>query len=267
MDADEMWRGVKLGTMHPADIKDYWDSRAALGETAGTQDLILKQLEQRAILQAMEEPYKFIAQPRILEIGCGIGETARLVAAAYPCARIMAIDRSPAMIDAAMHTQGAGVDFFVGDALHPPDGRFDIIYTQRCLINLETWGHQKTAIERIGSRLVTGGKFIMCEHSQAGLDAINAARGGLGLSSIERPWHNIYMNADLYSIDGLELVECRPFSATYYFLSRVINAKLAAELGQEPAYDAPINKLALTLPSECVDARFAQGKLWVWSKE
>ncbi len=247
------------------EIREHWDKRAVLGSIAGTQDLILKQLEREAIIRSLG-PIS-AEDDDVLEVGCGDGTTAAMVAKMFPLGSVTGIDSSAPML-ALAEQHVSNVRFMVGDVLDLPPIGFDHAYSQRCIINLPTWEQQKQAIDAIADRLMSGGRFLMCEHSQDGLDAINAERVKLGMTLIQPPWHNRYFrDEELATVNSMKLIECIPFSATYYFLSRVINAKLAAEEGREPEYDAPINKLALTLPSECVDARFAQGRLWVWVKE
>lgn len=248
--------------MNTAENVALWNSRASLGEKAGTQDLILKELEQRAILA--EIPAFLERTGAVLEVGCGRGDTARDVASRRQV-YVYAIDSSEAMVAAA--TAHQWVNFSLGDVMVPPRGPFDIVYSQRCLINLPSWAAQKGAIDAISSVLVDGGKFIMCEHSQEGLDYINEVRQSWRRPKIERPWHNLYFrDAELATITSLKLVKCVPFSATYYFLSRILNDKLSEAEGKVPAYDAPINQLALRLPGDCVDPRFAQARLWIWEK-
>jgi hypothetical protein len=52
-------------------------------------------------------------------------------------------------------------------------------------------------------------------------------------------------------------------ASTYYLLSRVVYAKLASDEGIEPNYNAPINTIAVQLPSM---GEFGYSKLWVWRK-
>lgn len=249
------------------DIRAHWDSRAALGETAGTQDLVLKQLEQQAIIAELGRvPY---IDGTALEIGCGLGETATRVALHFPVKRILAVDSSSAMIEAAQARSiglPTNIRFQAGDALTPPEGPFNVIYTQRCLINLPSWELQKQAIDAIADRLVPGGRFLMCEHSEDGLSVINETRRRYGVAAIEQPWHNRYLREDeLMAVTSLRLIQWRPFSAAYYFASRVLNAIYAKEHLCEPAYDSPINQLA-TADQLDVRASFAQARLYVWEK-
>lgn len=244
-------------------VKDYWNQRAALGERAGSDDLIAKELEQRAILSELPKAYR----PCVLEVGCGRGETAQLVAARLNPVVFDAVDASEAMIAAANEGNAHQVTFQRLDVEHLPRGPYDIAYSQRCLINLSDWDAQKRAIDAVAERLVSGGLFLMLENSQDGLNVINYWRGQVGLPPIERPWHNRYLyGLEIATVTSLKLLRCVPFSAAYYFLSRVVNAKLAHEAGLAPAYDSTVNRLALSLDAETVSPRFAQGRLWVWQK-
>ncbi len=234
---------------------EVWDQRAAeLGEKAGTQDLIAKTLEQRALLSMIPQDF----EGSILEIGCGKGETARMVAQAHP--DLTAIDASPQMIFEAQQ-EAPDIDFRTGD-LFEIEGTYDLIYTQRCLINI---ADQERAFQTLADHLAPGGHYLSVECSQDGLDAINRARAEVGLPEISPPfaWHRYLLDSELEKIDCLNLLGWSEFSSTYYFLSRVVNAKLAADRGEEPNYDSPINRLALDLPSF---GPWSQTRLWIWQK-
>ena len=249
-------------------ILDYWNERAALGDAAGSNDLIAKQLEMMSIANYVKDGM------RILEMGCGNGITAILLAESHAI-EIVAMDFSEKMIESAKEKLAGkklkgSVSFHVGDVRSLPsitEKKFDMAYTERVIINLSDWETQEKAISDIGNALVPGGFYVMCENSQDGLDKINAMREGLHLPAITAPWHNRYLhNEELLKnhISHLTLEDVNHFSSTYYFLSRVVNASLATKEGKEPKYDAPINKLALELPSI---GDFGQGKIWVWRRK
>jgi hypothetical protein len=106
----------------------------------------------------------------------------------------------------------------------------------------------------------------MCEHSQDGLDRLNQLRLRAGLTAIVPPWHNRYLReaeAEAARFTDARLEALLDFSSTYYFLSRVVNAWLSAQEGQEPSYDAVVNQLAHCLPSL---GDVGQGKVWLWRK-
>ena len=248
------------------DVRAFWNSRAGLGQWAGSRDVMLKQLEMTAISGYVRDGMQ------VLEVGCGNGITAIEIAKRFDV-DLLGIDYAEEMVAAARGlAQGQPLKgrlrFEVGDlnAMTHIHGTFDLIYTERVLINLADWAQQRQAIESIGALLRPGGLYVMCEHSQDGLDEINALRAASGLAKIEPPWHNRYFrDAELQSFvkPGLQLEGINHFSSTYYFISRVVNAWLAQREGKEPEYEAPVNQLALALPSI---AKFGQGRIWLWRK-
>ncbi len=249
-----------------SDKRSFWNDRAWKGEYAGTNDLLIKQLE----LAELEK--HFSNGTNVLEIGCGNGQSALYLAQRFDI-KIHATDFSEEMIAAANASLKSNlklaekVTFSVADIRDfQTTNKYDIIYSQRSLINLDSWVEQKSAIEKILNWLSPSGRFLMCENSRDGLEKINEYRKALDLGEIKAPWHNNYLNerdVAAVSVKGCLLDAVYPFSSTYYFLSRVINAALAAQVNEDPSYDSAVNKLALRLPpiSDC-----GQTKLWVWRK-
>lgn len=248
----------------------FWEERASMGYQAGSNDKILKHLE-------IEELKKYISnQTKILEIGCGNGYTSVEIADAFDV-EIQSFDYSKKMIDFAnnllkesknIHLKDK-VKFQVFDIreLAKFEGEYDIIITERVLINLDSFDEQIKAIKGISSKLKEGGIFLMCESSMDGLNNINAERIKFNLDQIEMPWHNNYiddkkLNSELDNID-LKLVETNNFSSTYYFLSRIIYANYAKVNNEDIKYDSLINKMSIKLPSL---GNFSQTKIWVWKK-
>ena len=248
------------------DIRAFWNSRAGLGLWAGTRDVIAKQLEIEAISAHVHDGM------RILDVGCGNGITAIELARRYNV-NVTGIDFAEEMVTAAetmvagQHLRGA-VRFQVGDVQNLPifSEKFDLIYTERALINLPDWPTQKQAIINITDLLVDQGLYVMCENSLDSLDKINSLRERVGLPKITPPWHNHYFHdaeVQQTKFPGVKLEGVRFFSSTYHLLSRVLNAWLAAQDGKEPDYEAPLNQLALQLPPI---GDLGQGKIWLWRK-
>ena len=248
------------------DLLTFWNGRAGLGQWAGTQDIIAKQLEIEAIAEHLKDGM------RVLEVGCGNGVTAIELGRRFDV-RLTAFDFAEEMVAGAKRLitgeqlRGA-VTFDVGsvEELSNFSQRFDLIYTERVLINLPDWPAQHKAISSIGTLLVDGGLYVMCENSQDGLDKINVLREQVALPKIVPPWHNRYFrDAELeqVSFPGLTLESIKYYSSTYYLLSRVVNAWLAAQEGKEPDYDAPVNQLALKMASV---GDLGQGRIWLWRK-
>jgi ubiquinone/menaquinone biosynthesis C-methylase UbiE len=247
-------------------VRDYWNSRAGLGKWAGTQDLIAKELELKTIAEFVRPGMK------VLDAGCGNGVAAIELARRFRV-DITAIDYSADMVEAATQTAAAvplvgNVEFREGDVTNlqnlPRD--FDLIYTERVIINLPDWEAQRRAITALTGLLRVGGVYAMVENSQDGLDKINALRQQVGLQPVVMPWHNRYLKdseLNALSVPGVALEKVIFHSSTYYFLSRVVNAWLAALEGKEPDYDSPVNELALQLPAI---GDLGQGRVWVWKR-
>ena len=128
------------------DARSFWNDRSKLGVAAGSNDIIAKQMEIKAIASYVRTGM------RILDFGCGNGITA-IEIARHLKVDILGIDYAQAMITAAQGlaetaTLTGRVRFQVGDdqALPCIHDRFDLVYTERTLINLRDWESQRRAI-------------------------------------------------------------------------------------------------------------------------
>ncbi|MBB1485613.1 class I SAM-dependent methyltransferase [Oceanospirillum sediminis] len=248
------------------EILDFWNERAKLEHTSGSNDYIAKEIEQEKIISLISD------NSSVAEFGCGNGETAIRLYESKKDINISAYDFSPEMVALAnknKESRGIGnISFDVKDITDNKqlDLKFDYIYTERMLINLANWDVQKTAIIFMSQQLKPGGKLILAENSLDGLSEINTFRESCGLDAINMPWHNQYLldhDIDTLNVPGCRLVKKHNYTGTYYFVSRVINAYNAKQAGKEPSYDAEINKLALQLPT--ID-QMSQGKVWVFER-
>ena len=247
-------------------VLEHWNQRAKLEQRAGSDDLVAKELERRSIFKHIKDGMV------VAEFGCGNGTTA-IELLRQRDIELYCFDFSPAMIESAKKLAKEAdmenrIHFQVGDVRDEPkqNKKFDVIFSERMIINLPDWESQAKAIRYLTSNLNAGGHYLMCENSKQGLDHLNKLRTFAGLANISPPWHNVYLIDDLVAsldIPEVKLVDVEKFSATYYFLSRVVNAWLSKKEGLEPSYDAPVNQLALELPpfGDC-----SQGKLWVFKK-
>ena len=244
--------------------RQFWESRAARGIAAGTDDIHAKNLE---VIRISEE---LAGRTRILDAGCGNGVAACRIAEQNHDATVFGFDYSPGMIASAESLAAElGVSdrcsFAVADLRSIPFAPgvvFDAIYTERSLINLGSLDEQIAAVHGLARHVAPDGVMLLCECFIEGTAEINEFRTALELDVIVPPWHNRYLS--LAELDALTppgfSVTVSNFSGTYYFLSRVINAWQAREDGVPPAYDAPINRLAYQLPALDV---CAQSKLVV----
>jgi trans-aconitate 2-methyltransferase len=74
----------------------------------------------------------------VIDLGCGPGETTRLLFERFPRARMIGIDASPKLVDAAAARQPRAISFVVGDATRTPfpNAPADLIYARLLLAHL-----------------------------------------------------------------------------------------------------------------------------------
>ena len=246
---------------------DFWNSRAELGEIAGTNDFPLKNLELKLIHE------KIACGASVLDVGCGNGDTLLSLARENGCTGV-GVDFSEKMVELAKSScRSAGyeetVKFQVGvlPGLPVDLGEFDYALTERCLINLDGEPTQHSAFLEIMSHVKPNGSYLMIESSLQGLERTNQLREMLNLEKIDPPWHNVFLDESSvpkWASDEFSLEEVIPFSSTYHFLSRVVYARLAADKGEPLRYDSEINMLACRLP---IVGNFGPARLWLWRRK
>lgn len=249
-------------------VKDFWDDRSGLGGLAGTDDFILSEIEQDFIVETVPNG------ARVLDIGCGNAQTLLHLAQENDCYGV-GLDFSDQMADLARRSvKESGLQGKIEIHCHqvPPlpatFGQFDIVLSQRCLVNLATAEEQRDAIHCIQEVLKPGGLYLMIESSEEGLENTNVLRRSLGLDAIEPPWHNRFFRESevlTWQTKTFAVKKMFHISSTYHFLSRVIYAALAAERGEELRYDSDINLLSTKLPQDI--GEFGPVKAWIWQRK
>jgi SAM-dependent methyltransferase len=248
-------------------ILKFWDERASLGDLAGTNDFVLTGIEQSYLFETIQRG------SRVLDIGCGNGSSLMKLIGQKECTGV-GIDFSDEMVKLARkasQSQGLGdrVEWHRRGVPPVPNewGQFDIAYSQRCLINLTNVEQQKEAVLSVKDTLKNGGTYIMMECFLEGSEETNLLRRRLGLQAMDAPWHNLFFHlheVKSWSTPSFYLEKVVHVSSTYHFLSRVVNAKLAADSGEALRYDDAINLLAAQLPQEI--GEFGPVKACIWRK-
>lgn len=222
-------------------IEAYWEDP----NTVSLLDTNLRALEESVVLRYLD------GKTRFADLGCGGGEsTVRYAARAQSC---VALERSQHLrAKAAERFAEAGlanvelVDGSVED-LSAYRGRFDVVATQRVLINIPHWTEQQRIIENIHSTLANGGCYVMVENTYEGWENLNAMRRALGLGDIKVHWHNNYLHHDLVSEfvrDKFAIEKTITFDL-YYLLTRVYTSMFASFEGYGAQAKAdPVFKVA-----------------------
>jgi SAM-dependent methyltransferase len=248
-------------------ILGFWDERAGLGVLAGTNDFVLTGIEQRFLLDTVP------SRTRVLDIGCGNGSSLIQLVKNRGCTGV-GLDFSEKMIETALASvekEGLQDRIELHRRVVPPVanewGLFQVAYSQRCLINLDSVEAQKIAVLSVADTLEPGGIYIMMECFNEGSEETNLLRRRLDLDAMSAPWHNRFFNlheVKSWSSARFFVERVIHISSTYHFLSRVVYAKLAQQSGEELRYDSEINLLAAQLPQEI--GEFGPVKACVWRK-
>jgi len=220
------------------EIRDYWTQQAVkygASPAASWSDRWMIDLEVRTLLRYLEDG------DRVLDVGCGNGYTAALLASQRRVA-IRGIDYIPEMIDLAQERLRAlpgklagTLEFAVGDvtALAEDEAGYDKVIAVRVIINLESWERQRQALFECLRVLRSGGLLVLSEATRQGWEALNKFRYEWGLDEIPMPPFNNYV--DQHQIvaaleDFAVPVDVLDFASSYYVGTRVLKPLLAQAL-------------------------------------
>jgi ubiquinone/menaquinone biosynthesis C-methylase UbiE len=242
-------------------IKQYWEERAKENITspeATTNDIYLRELEISSLVKEITNTG--ISNGTILDAGCGDGYSTLRVAKELPDFKFVGVDYSENMIGIAMRRcdekQGPlPVEFKVGDVenlnLLFPNMSFDIVITDRCLINLDSPNRQYNAINQIHKLLKPSGYYLAIENFLAGQKNLTDLRQSVGLPEIPVRWHNLFFDEVEFMermIKMFNTVSIVNFSSSYYFATRVIYSSMCQMRHERPDYQHDIHKLSINLP-------------------
>ena len=192
----------------------------------------------------------------ILEAGCGNGQNCLNLLNAHPKASFTGIDFIEEMVQAANSVKTeSGIPnerliFQVGNVLSLalPQESFDVVFTDRCLINLNTDLLQHQAIASLATLVKPGGYLLMIENSQQTYDMQNQARALVGLPKRTPAEFNHFFNETtllpFLPTVGMEVLDIEDFISLHdivlYILVPMINSG-------EVNYDHPFVKAATEL--------------------
>jgi ubiquinone/menaquinone biosynthesis C-methylase UbiE len=208
---------------------------------------------------------------KILDAGCGEGE-GTLTYASIPDTLVHAVDFSETRLEKARARliECKNVTFRKVDFLgtYELDNDYDIVVSQRFLINLMEWSLQKKVLLDLMSRLKNGGRLLMLEGSRQGVDSLNEFREAWGLEPIPVKWHNLFFDdkslVDFMHQQGYQLIH-EDGLGTYFLLTRGVRPALDQTLN----WDCDFNRRAAIANTDellGLGSRFSRLKLWIFQK-
>jgi len=217
----------------------------------------------------------------VLEAGCGNGYNCIELAQRFPDLRFYGFDYTQEMIEMAQIRANAhGVQdrcrFVVADLLDlhsviKIDQQYDIVITDRLLINLDTLEKQKKSLEILAMKVRPGGYLLMIENTLQAREQQNHLRGLFNLTERKQPPFNLFLDEKEITacLDTLGLVyeDVEDFSALHDFLLYVLLPSINGGLID---YDNPIIKAAtdfsLKVPIDNYCGFYGQNRLFVCRK-
>jgi len=235
----------------------YWNSRAKNKLLKCTNDKNLENYEIKYFLSIIKK------KTYVLDIGCGDGKLLRELTKKNKC-KCYGVDFSNNLINKAKNKL-TKIKYFCADMNKISEEfkvakKFDYIITKRSIQNLKTWNEQKSFINKISFYCKKNTKIFFMESSFAGLNKINQLRKELGLKSIIKPWHNLYLEdtkIENTKFLNIKLLKIKELFSTYYFTSRVLNASIS----KKTSYNDPLNLVGWKLPQDLIKG-FSQLRLY-----
>jgi ubiquinone/menaquinone biosynthesis C-methylase UbiE len=262
-------------------VRAQYDRMRERGRYATSRDYNNREIEIHALRQNMKGN-------RVLDLGCGTGYTLLALASSITQGRLVGVDFSQTMVDAAIELAGDEFahlrmkpEYVCADAFAFLDqvspGDFDTIISERLIVNLPSWDRQRTLIEMIIDRLPAGGRYLMVEGSAEGFKDLNEVRVRCGLSAIpDRYAGNESSNKlderqlnELLKVRDDVLVRHENAFSFYTIASKVLHPLLVAP--EEPKFASPINDHARFVQLALTEAGYVMpvigaAKLWVIEK-
>jgi SAM-dependent methyltransferase len=271
--------------MDASQIHDHWTQWATqygADLRATTKSSTPKVLELEALSRHLRAILGGRSSASVLEVGCGNGVNCLALAQALPKVRFDGVDFVREMVTAANEsarsTGQANLRFFEGnaaqlDAVVCLESRYDVVFTDRCLINLNTLELQLRALTGLAARLHPDGHLVLIENSMTTYNEQNRCRQILGLPARTPASYNLFFDEDAVRTHvaglGLELVQVEDFITLHDLVLYVL---VPAINGGTVDYEHPLVKAATTLSAGISASKpsafgaFGQNRLFHWRK-
>jgi SAM-dependent methyltransferase len=270
---------AEIARMRADEIHSHWQDwavRYGADLRATTIASSIKRLEIAALHRAIARTVQPSHGGSLLEVGCGNAQNLVALAKIFsdrPC-QWTGIDYVAEMIDAARKNVEAAevsdrVQLFVGDVLALEriadlKQEYDVVFTDRLVINLDTIEKQLNAINALAGRVSKDGALIMIENSRQTKDAQNDLREALGLPRRKDADFNLFFD-DRVILPHLKssfgTVEVEDFGGLHDI---ILYALLPHAMRSEFHYDHPIMQsvaeLCSRIPIDC--GPFGQNRLY-----
>jgi len=261
----------------------HWAEEFKLDIRATTKTPTIKKLEISALYRAFKKtPYFSQKGCKVLEVGCGNGHNCFSLFELMPNIIFTGVDFISEMIDSANEIKNStpnfkSMNFFEGNILkldqNPNlEDKYAIIFTNRCLINLNTHDLQITALEQLQNKVSDGGYIILIENIEQNYSNQNKLRTSVGLEERTPDKFNLFIDEPSFvkhAEQKFDLLYMENFASLHdiilYILVPMIND---GNVDYEHPMVSAATKLLLSNPEELCNSfgNFGQNRLYVFKK-
>jgi SAM-dependent methyltransferase len=273
--------------MEMQQIRNHWDVLAkkyALDLKSTTKTPTIKQLEIHALARAIRASFPDASIRRsVLEIGCGNGHNLFGLWKQLSSYSFTGLDYSPQMIESARSILEAHPDadmhFGVADILTLQlellnATHYDVVFTDRCIINLNTWEGQQAGLRNCAERVKSGGMLMILENFAGSYSNQNRLRESSGLLARTPDPYNLFMSETAFEsfVTG-ELGLIHEYTDDFGSLHDILLYVLIPAVSNGNVdYSHPIMEAVTTLLTNMSDdfqnrfGSFGQNRLYVFRK-
>jgi SAM-dependent methyltransferase len=270
--------------MNLDDIKKHWTDLAVKYQqdiSATTKTVSIKKLEIKALYDAIVDTA--LPGGEVLEVGCGNGLNCFALAEQLPKFNFTGVDYVSEMVSSAntlKSNEGSKfkkLSFYQGDILKLQDNRnlqeqYDIVFTDRCIINLNSPELQEAGISNLIGKVRKGGYMIILENIKENHQRQNDCREAVGLTRREVPAYNLFIDeSNLLSFvsKSMTLKKTNDFGSLHDLLLYVF---VPMTNGGIVDYDHPVVHAATSFLLKSPNVKnsfgnFGQNRLYLFHKE
>lgn len=273
--------------MKAGEIKTHWDGLSkqyAKGLKSTTKTATIKKLEINAFAECIDKlKAQNISVDNVLEIGCGNGHNVFGLSKLFPECNITGVDYSVGMIENANLLKSEGnfsnTSFLTGDILNLDQNlelnkEFDVVFTDRCIINLNTIELQLEGLKNLSSKVKKGGYLMIIENITKTYNNQNNCREAIGLKKRTPDSYNLFIDEDEFlgfadNELNLSLLNIYDFASLHDLMLYVLLPKIN---NNKTNYDHPlmdaVTELLLNIEGGLENSfgSFGQNRLFLFKK-
>lgn len=209
------------------------------------EDQVIRDAEtdffKKAISKILEKTPHLHRPLRILDAGCGNGITIERLSKVFPRTEFVGLEFTPELHELCLQRHSKlenkkNITFIKGDLREPHSFQghpFDIIYSQRAVINILGKQKQVQALRNIASHLTEDGHYLLSESFYETWSSLNHARAEFQMGEVPISKHNLFLTESrLKTLEKCGMTEYhhnlgRHFLSTHFYLTRVLHPQIS----------------------------------------